>query len=281
MRLFLLVCLTMFAFAANSVLNRLALADGAIGPASFALIRLSAGAGMLGVLLAVRGAWPQKWKPDTVAVAGLAAYMLGFSFAYLTLDAGLGALILFGGVQVTMFAGAVIWGQRPRRQQWTGAAIAFSGLVYLLLPGSGAPDPFGLLLMLIAAIGWGVYSLIGKKATDPLAATGLNFFYALPVAAAVWLFIPSEPVATQGIFLACLSGAVTSAMGYALWYLLLPRLNIATAAVAQLSVPLIAMAGGMAFLAEPYSLRFTLAAVLVLGGVAISVLSGTQRQIDL
>ena len=277
MRLFLLVCLTMIAFAANSVLNRLALADGAIGPSSFALIRLAAGAAVLFALVFAQGRRPSSWRPDPIAVAGLAAYMLGFSFAYLTLDAGLGALFLFGGVQVTMFLGAVVLGQRPGTMQWFGSAIAFSGLVYLLLPGADAPDPLGLFLMLIAAFGWGLYSLIGQRVTAPLTATGLNFLYALPIALLAWKIAPAEHISPQGIALACLSGGLTSALGYALWYQLLPRLNIATAAVAQLTVPLIAMGGGLLFLAEPLSLRFVLAAALVLGGVGVSVLTKTQR----
>ncbi len=275
MRLFLLVCLTMTAFAANSVLNRLALTDGAIGPASFAAVRLAAGAVMLSVLLLARSRSLKSWRPDPWAVAGLAAYMLGFSFAYVTLDAGLGALVLFGGVQVTMFCGAVMMRQKPQWLQWLGAGIAFSGLVYLLLPGVAAPNPIGLFLMLIAAVGWGIYTLAGQKAKAPLDATGLNFLFALPVAILAWLLVPAETVALRGVLLACLSGGVTSALGYALWYLLLPRLNIATAAVAQLTVPLIAMGGGLVFLAEPLSMRFVIAAALVLGGVGISVLTKT------
>ncbi|MCP5071744.1 MAG: DMT family transporter [Rhodobacteraceae bacterium] len=277
MRLFLLVCLTMIAFAANSVLNRLALADGAVGPASFALVRLAAGVVMLFVLMSVKGGWPHSWRPNLFAVTGLAAYMLGFSFAYLSLAAGLGALVLFGGVQITMFLGAIALGQHPGRLQWLGSAIAFSGLVYLLLPGAGAPDPVGFFLMLFAAAGWGLYSIIGQKVTAPLTATSLNFLFAMPIALLAWVITPTEPIAPRGLILACLSGGVTSAMGYALWYQLLPRLNIATAAVAQLTVPLIAMGGGMVFLAEPLGLRFLVAAVLVLGGVGVSLLTKAFR----
>lgn len=274
MKLFLLVTLTMIAFAANSVLNRLALADGTIGPSSFAAIRLAAGAAVLAGLLVFTKVWPSvRPKPDSAAVIGLTAYMLGFSFAYVTLDAGLGALILFGGVQITMFLGAVLLGQKPNTGQWLGSGIAFAGLVWLMWPGATSPSLAGTGLMAVAAIGWGIYSLQGQKTDTPLAATGANFLFALPFAVVLWLLVPAEPVSLRGVVLAILSGGVTSALGYALWYQLLPRLSVATAAVAQLSVPLIAMAGGMLFLSENLTRDFVISAVLVLGGILITVRS--------
>ena len=277
MRLFLLVTLTMIAFAANSVLNRLALADGAIGPSSFAAIRLGAGAAVLAGLLIYTKVWPTvRPKPDGAAVIGLVAYMLGFSFAYVTLDAGLGALILFGGVQITMFVGAILLGQKPNTGQWIGAAIAFAGLIWLMWPSATAPSLAGTALMALAAVGWGMYSLQGQKTDTPLAATGANFLFVLPFAIVAWLLVPAEPVSLRGVILAILSGGVTSALGYALWYQLLPRLSVATAAVAQLSVPLIAMAGGMVFLSENLTQDFVISAALVLGGILITVRSKTR-----
>jgi drug/metabolite transporter (DMT)-like permease len=199
--------------------------------------------------------------------------MLGFSFAYVSLDAGLGALILFGGVQVTMFAGGLWAGERPAARRWIGAGVALAGLVWLMWPGGGvAPDPAGAGLMAAAAVGWGIYSLAGRAAARPLASTAANFLYALPAALLVLIWLPSAgPVTVRGVGLAVLSGAVTSGLGYALWYSVLPRLQASAAAVAQLTVPVIAMAGGMALLDEVVTLPLAAAAAVVLGGVALSL----------
>lgn len=258
MRIFLATALTMTAFAANSVLNRMALVDG-------------------------RGRW--------AGVLSLSVYMVGFSLAYLSLNAGAGALILFGGVQVTMFAGAVALGEPLPARRWLGAALAFGGLLWLLWPGSGAggADVFpvaAVLAMAAAAIGWGIYSLVGRAAADPLQSTAANFLLASPLCwAALWLLPPmpiTGPVlipapgggeigaSAGGIALALVSGIVTSGLGYALWYTVLPRLAASVASVAQLSVPVIAMAGGVVFLQEVPGWRFVVAALVVLGGVAIA-----------
>jgi drug/metabolite transporter (DMT)-like permease len=282
MRLFLLTALTMAAFAANSILNRAALAEGAIGPGAFAVLRLAAGVAMLGLLLALRDRrLPRPGAPHPGAVAGLSAYMLGFSYAYVALDAGLGALILFGGVQITMFLGALAARDPLPPQRWAGAGLAFGGLVLLFWPaGTGAPPLLGAALMALAAVGWGIYSLIGRGVTDPLQATGANFLYALPLAVVLALALPDAagPEAA-GILLAVISGAVTSALGYALWYSLLPRLGVSVAAVAQLSAPVLAMAAGVLLLGEAVTARALLAAALVLGGVALGVLCPRQRTI--
>ncbi|WP_095588504.1 DMT family transporter [Actibacterium ureilyticum] len=274
MRLLLLGFLTMSAFAANSLLNRAALSDQGIGPAQFASIRLAAGAAMLLILLALRER-RLVWQPraDPRAVAGLWAYMLGFSFAYVSLPAGLGALILFGGVQITMFGGAVLGGERAPLARWLGAAISLGGLGLLFAPGAGGPiSPVGAGLMALAAIGWGVYSLRGRVVRDPLAATSVNFVWALlaslPVLA---LYGWDAAITPRGVALAVISGAVTSGMGYALWYAILPPLGATRGALAQLSVPVIALAAGWVFLAEPVGLRAVLAALLVLGGVAVGL----------
>lgn len=279
MRLFPLTLLTMLAFAANSVLNRAAVGPGLIGPVSFAVVRLCAGAGMLGVLLLLRraaghGAWAG-WQGRAAGALSLLVYLFGFSLAYGALDAGTGALILFGMVQITMFAGALVMGEAVPARRWVGAGLAFAGLVYLLAPGSGSSGHLlqaG--LMAAAGIGWGVYSLSAKGARDPLAATGWNFILAVPVALVLWLTLPHQAASTAGIVLAVVSGAVTSGLGYALWYSVLPVLGPSRGAVAQLTVPIFAVAGGMAFLGEALTLRFAVAAVLVLGGVGWALKRG-------
>jgi drug/metabolite transporter (DMT)-like permease len=288
MRLFVLVTLVMIAFAANSVLNRMALVEGDSGPAAFALVRLGAGALVLvGIAMWRAGgvAWPWLEREQGRGAgrfwgaAALALYVLGFSFAYVTLDAGVGALILFGGVQITMFAGAAIQREAMTRARLLGAAIAFGGLVVLLWPhGAAAPDPVGAGLMTAAALGWGIYSLLGRGSRDPLGATAANFALALPVAMLCFALFP-DTLDRQGIGLAVVSGAVTSGAGYALWYSVLPRLTASVAAVSQLSVPLIAFAGGLVLLDEPLTLRFALAAALVLCGIGLSLGRGLVRPV--
>lgn len=273
MRLFLLTLLTMAAFAANSVLNRAAVGPGLIDPVSFAAVRLCAGAAMLGVLLAARqaasgpAAWAG-WPGRVVGALSLLVYLFGFSLAYGALDAGTGALILFGMVQITMFAGALVRGEAVPARRWVGAGLAFAGLVYLLAPGSvPSGHPAEAALMAAAGIGWGVYSLSARGTRDPLAATGWNFILAVPLALVVWALVAQGAVAPAGIGLAVVSGAVTSGLGYALWYTVLPELGASRGAVAQLTVPVFALAGGMAFLGEALTLRFAVAAMLVIGGV--------------
>jgi drug/metabolite transporter (DMT)-like permease len=278
MRLLLLTALTMVAFAANSLLNRAALTDGGIDAVSFGTVRLWAGAVtlvLLGVVL--RGRVALGGPGRLSGVLGLVLYIYGFSVAYVALDAGLGALLLFGTVQVTMFAGSLIGGERPPLLRWLGAALAFSGLAWLLWPGgSVAVSLVHGTAMVIAGFGWGVYSLAGRKAEDPLLSTGANFVLAAPLGFLLGLLIPVSPDATApevtGLVLAILSGAVTSGLGYALWYHVLPELKGSVAAVAQLTVPVIAMAGGMVFLGETLTGQFALAALIVLGGVGLSVL---------
>lgn len=274
MNLPILTSLTMLAFAANSLLNRAALADGLIGPAMFSGVRVAAGVAALLLLLAIRDrALPRPAPLNTVAALALCAYMLGFSFAYVVLDAGLGALILFGGVQVTMFAGGLIGGERPPRHRWVGMTVSLVGLLVLVWPGNMAAPPLAsFALMALAAVGWGIYSLEGRRSGDPLRATAWNFTYALPIVVAVLLTAP-ETVATtrQGLLLAIVSGAVTSGMGYALWYRILPRLGASVAALAQLSVPVIALALGAGLLEEHVSLVAVLSSAMILGGIGVGL----------
>lgn len=278
MRLFLLTALTMIAFAANSVLNRMAVGPGLIDPIWFAVIRLVAGAAILAVMIGLRRAgggralWPG-WQGRVAGALSLLLYLFGFSLAYGALDAGAGALILFGMVQVTMFVGALVARERVPLRRWIGAGLAFLGLLYLLAPGSGANSSMmhsG--LMAAAGIGWGLYSLSARGSDDPLGATAWNFLLAVPVALALMPVLPVGTTVTSfnGIVLAIISGAITSGLGYALWYRVLPLLGATRGAVAQLTVPVIALLGGMVFLDEVLTLRFAISALMVLGGVAIA-----------
>jgi drug/metabolite transporter (DMT)-like permease len=278
-RLLAIAVLTMVAFASNSILNRAALTDGVTGPAAFAAARTLSGALCLVALCALRHGLPRLFRPGRwVGTGALLVYMLGFSFAYVALDAGVGALILFGGVQVTMFAGALIGGERPHPARWIGAAVAFGGLIWLLWPaGTTAPDMGAALMMALAAAGWGVYSLAGRGAGDPLSETSANFLLAAPFVLLAWLILPDD-IGTRGAVLAVISGAITSGLGYAMWYSLLPRIDASVAALVQLTVPVIALAGGALLLAELPTVRLVVASAVVLGGVAFGVL-GSQRRI--
>ena len=266
-------------FAANSVLTRAGLADGETGPWAFTVIRLCAGAATLGLILAIRGD-PGSMRREGSVFSGAMplGYAAAFSAAYLFIDAGVGALILFGAVQVTMFAGGLIGGERPNAARWLGAAAAFGGLVYLVAPGSAAPPVIASALMAAAGLCWGIYSLRGRRAGAPTAANGAAFLLAAPVSIGLWgAFGPAEPVSMNGIWNAVASGAIASGGGYALWYAVLPRLEASLAAVAQLTVPLIALAGGVLFLGEPATARFAVSAAMILGGVAVATLLGRKR----
>ena len=278
MKLFWLVALTMTAFASNSILNRLALASGDTGPASYAALRLIAGAVTLGILIALRHQpRPRITKHAFWGAVTLALYALGFSYAYISLPTGPGALILFGGVQVMSFAATLARGQPIGALSWFGAALAFCGLCYLLWPDAAMRlDTTGALLMLVAALGWTLFTLAGARSTDPLGATGLAFILAAPVGVAAWLILP-DAMSLRGAGFAILSGAVTSGLGYALWYKVLPNLSMPTAAVAQLTVPVLAALGGAILLGEVLSLRFVISTCAVLCGVGLTIFAQTRR----
>jgi len=277
----LLVLAVLLAFAGNSVLTRAAIGGGHMGAMPFAALRLASGAFALALIVLWRDRQFTFGGPDrTAGVLSLALYMVGFSMAYVALDSGVGALILFAGVQVVMFTGALIARETVPPARWIGAALALAGLAWLLWPlGTTAPSLVHGALMGAAALGWGVYSLIGRRTGDPLGTTAANFVLATPaVAAALWLLPPDPTPATwQGVALAIASGVFASGLGYALWYTVLPRLCAATAALLQLTVPVLAALGGMAFLAEPLTARFAIAAALVLGGVTLGVLGARRR----
>lgn len=268
----------MTAFAANSILNRLAVEAGQIDPSSFALIRVLSGAVVLAMLVTARGRRLPIWaKGRLKGAASLAVYMIGFSLAYMSLDAGLGALILFGTVQVSMFGWSAWTGDRPGGRALGGALVAFLGLLLALWP---EPDAlFGVLgavFMVCAGIGWAVYSLAGRQARDPLGETAANFIVALPMLALL-LLGPQMWASIHGVALAILSGAVTSGLGYALWYAILPQLGARRAAVVQLSVPIIAIAAGIGLLGEPMSWKLAGATLLVLGGIGLALTSGSAQ----
>ncbi|WP_394181301.1 DMT family transporter [Yoonia maritima] len=272
MKLFLAVALTMTAFAANSVLNRIGVANYDMSPMSFAAIRVAAGAAMLWVLIALRKTpAPVIVSPKRLAGAvALATYMIGFSWAYQSLDAGIGALILFGALQVVIFGWAIIEKQAVSAQRWLGMFIALGGLCVLLWPSEIRPMPAArITAMIAAAVGWGAYTLLGRREADPLGATASNFLLCVLIVAIG--FINRDPVAPMGIVTAIAAGAITSGLGYALWYRVLPSLQTTIAGIAQLSVPVIAVAFGVLFLGETVSLKMTIAGVLVLGGIAVSL----------
>ncbi|SHG54683.1 DMT family transporter [Cognatishimia maritima] len=276
MHLFLLTVLTMIAFAANSVLNRMAIVDGDMDAVAFAVVRVLAGAVMLAVVVLVRRqSFDFTVLRRPVGVVALLVYLFGFSFAYLELPSGVGALLLFGMVQITMFAAALRDRDAIPALRWAGTAIAFLGLCWMLWPQPDAKTPVvAMAAMLLAGVGWGVYSLVGKRAGDPTQATAINFILAAPVAALSLLVWPVEwsGVSASGVWLAIASGAVTSGLGYSLWYAIVPRLGSTRAAVAQLTVPVIATLGGALWLSEVVTLQLAIATALVLGGVALAML---------
>ena len=264
-----LTVVAMVAFAANSVLCRLALGAGLIDAASFATVRTVSGAVLLAAILLLR----QKKvaaRPDWRSVVALYLYMVFFAFAYLSLSAGTGALILFGAVQLTMFTVALRSGEHFPLVSWAGLALAIAGLVYLVSPGLTAPDPLGAALMTIAGISWGAYSLVGRSAKDPVEATAHNFLYAVPLVVATSLvFIGDFAITATGAAYAVVSGAVASGVGYVIWYAALRGLTGTGAATVQLSVPVIAAIGGVILLSEAVTLRLVVASAATLGGVAL------------
>jgi drug/metabolite transporter (DMT)-like permease len=277
-RLVVLVALTMIAFAGNSLLCRLALRNTPIDAASFTVIRLVSGAIALWLIVRLRDAArtasgthvdASNWLSALV----LFAYAIAFSFAYVSLSAGTGALLLFGAVQATMIGWGLYRGERFLPGQVVGLLLAFAGLVGLMLPGISAPSPQGSVLMLGAGVAWGVYSLRGRGAGDATRTTAGNFLRSVPFAAALAVAaLPWSSLDHAGIGYAIASGALTSGVGYAIWYTALKGLKATHAATVQLSVPVIAALGGVLFLHEHVTLRLLVAAVAILGGIALVVL---------
>jgi len=268
----------MLAFAANSILCRLALGQELIDAASFATVRVISGAVALSLILLLRGRSRARSPADWRAATMLFTYMAFFAFAYRSLSAGTGALILFGAVQLTMFIVALGGGERFPGLAWGGLVLAIAGLIYLVSPGVTAPDPLGAVLMAVAGIAWGVYSLLGRGAADPLGATARNFVYAVPLVILVSLvFLRSFAGTPSGLALAAVSGAIASGLGYVAWYAALAGLTAARAATVQLSVPVFAAFGGVVLLSEQITWRLLLASAATLGGVAIVLTRRTAR----
>lgn len=276
LRLFLITTLVMVAFAANSVLGRLGLVGTDIGAGSFALIRLISGAFILLLICRlqsrrVTGSW--------AGGGALLAYATLFSYAYIALSAGMGAIILFAMVQLTMLGWGMVQGERLSPLQWTGFVIAIAALVWLVSPGLEAPPVLAAASMLFAGVGWGAYSLLGRGAADPTAATTGNFVrasvLAIPVLTLALWFAPEPLPPADGVAIAIVSGAVTSGLGYVIWYAVVNQLSASRAGIAQLSVPAIAAIGGVLFLSEPITLRFTLSTLAILAGVGLAVLTAS------
>lgn len=268
-RLIALTIMAMIAFAGNSLLCRLALTQTSIDAASFTAIRLASGAVVLWLLIRSRRATPAG-RGNWLSASALFAYAAGFSYAYVSLPAATGALLLFGAVQAMMIGHGLWTGERLSRLQLVGLLVAFGGLVGLLLPGILAPPLVGSLLMLGAGVAWGIYSLRGRGAGDPTRVTAGNFLRSVPIALLLSAAMSSDASLDQaGVLYAAASGALASGMGYALWYTALPALKASSAAAVQLSVPVIASLGGVVFLDEPISPRLVLASVAILGGIAL------------
>lgn len=270
-RLIPLTLLVLLAFAGNSILCRLALRATNIDPATFTSVRLLSGALVLWVLVStfrrnVRG------KGNWGSALALLAYAAALSYAYIDLPTGLGALLLFAAVQVTMIGHALTHGERLQVVQWLGFGLAIAGLVGLLLPGLTAPPLIGSTLMLASGVAWGVYSLRGKGAGDPTRVTAGNFMRAVPIALLLSLLTLGQMQwDATGVLYAVISGGITSGLGYSLWYMVLPHLHSTTAASLQLSVPVIASLGGVLFVGEALTLRLVLAAIAILGGIALVI----------
>lgn len=271
-----LTSLAMLAFAGNSLLCRMALQHTGIDAASFTTIRLVSGAAMLALVVRITRGKPFEGGNWRSALA-LFAYAAGFSFAYVSLPAATGALLLFGAVQTTMIGHAIWKGERLRRLQWAGLATAIGGLVALFLPGISTPPLLGSLFMLGAGMAWGIYSLRGKGMGDPIKVTAGNFLRAAPIAIVLSLLtIHHATVDATGVGYALLSGALASGLGYAIWYSVLPALKATSAATVQLSVPVIAAVGGVMFLGESVTVRLVLASLAILGGIALVILEKTR-----
>lgn len=276
LRTIALTVVAMLAFAANSLLCRMALQQASIDPASFGSVRLVSGALVLAAIVRLRAGPPTVARADWLAAAMLWLYVACFSFAYLSLAAGTGALILFGAVQITMFSVGLRAGERFTAAAWAGLALAVAGLLYLVSPGIAAPAPQGAALMTAAGIAWGVYSLRGRGAGEPVAATAGNFLRAAPLALALSLvFAGAFQVSAAGLALAVASGAVTSGLGYVVWYAALPGLSALRAATVQLSVPPLAAVAGVLLLSEALSTRLLLSSAAILGGISLVLFSRT------
>jgi drug/metabolite transporter (DMT)-like permease len=265
------VLLALVAFASNSLLTRLALGAHAIDAATFTALRLLAGAVVLVALVRVRdGGWRALRGGGAIGPVTLFVYAAPFSLAYVRIGAAVGALVLFGAVQLTMLGYGLFRGERPSPRTWAGLALATGGLVLLTAPAASRPDPLGVALMVVAGIAWAVYTIAGRTSREPVAANARNFLWSSPLALLmVGATAATTVISVRGITLALLSGGLTSGLGYVAWYRALPRLSVTQAAVAQVAVPILAAAGGVALLGEPLTPRLILSGAAVLGGIGL------------
>tara|TARA_Y100000034_G_scaffold126889_1_gene178838 strand:+ start:1201 stop:2037 length:837 start_codon:yes stop_codon:yes gene_type:complete len=270
--------IALIAFAGNSVLCRVALGEEQIDAAGFTAVRLISAALFLYLLFSFKrikkpllsyGHW---WSSLMLFI-----YAICFSFAYLTLDTGTGALVLFGSVQICMLTVSKLTGERFSSLELIGLAMAVIGFIYLVLPTLSTPSLSGFVLMAMSGIAWGGYTLAGKKSLQPSLDTTMNFMRTIPMAMITLLFIDFSSITNKGLVVAILSGIVTSGIGYIIWYKALPLLSNMQAAVTQLLVPVIAAFGGLVFISEPISMRLVVASILVLGGVLLVVIAKTKK----
>ena len=266
-----IITLVMTAFAANSIITRLALSSNLIGPSNFALLRAGSAALILVLLVLFIQKKIPKFKINSIISSlALVGYLVGFSFAYLTINTGVGALILFGGSMIVMFTGALLLKEDISILRFIGVFLSLIGLYILTDPRFGDNSLFGIILMFLAAFSWGIYSILGHGQNNPLSNTAINFVLALLLVIPIALFIPDQTnTSPYGILLAIISGSITSGLGYTLWYWILPKINITSASIAQLSVPLIAALGGYLFISETLNWQFYIASFLILGGIGL------------
>ena len=270
-----LTALAMICFAANSILCRWALKENSIDPASFTMVRLASGAIILMLIVRLRTKSAKiRSKGSWLSASMLFLYAFAFSLAYVSLDTGTGALILFGAVQLTMVLQAMYKGKRLNLTEWTGLVLAIGGFAYLLLPGATAPSLKGFLLMSLSGVAWGIYTLNGKSSEDPLQDTGYNFLRSIPFLLIPLIWMAGTGLLTsRGLQLAIASGAITSGIGYTIWYMALRGLGTVQASVVQLSVPLLAAFGGLLLLSENPSLRLGLSGLFILGGIFLVMIA--------
>ena len=276
MRLYILTFLALLAFAANSILNRWALLDGATGPITFAFVRVLSGATFLWLIVAVND---HKWRPKfhIFSSVSLSIYIICFSIAYLNLGIGIGAVVLFGAVQFTMFGLAALTSEEITLWRILGAIISFSGVCVLFFPNETFEIKINeMLIMILAAAGWGVYSFLGKNAKEPLLETTQNLIWAIPFVSIFFILSP-DGIGVKGFILAILSGAITSGLGYVIWYSILPFLKTSFAAILQLSVPLMAAIAGVLFFSEEMTMELVFATILVILGTFVSLIKRQRK----
>lgn len=263
----------MLCFAANSLLCRLALAPKLIDPATFTSVRVLSAAALLTAWVIVgRGHFPRRAYANVRSIAALLGYMAFFSFGYTRLSAGTGALLLIGGVQLTMLSVAWRDGERFSLLAWLGLGLALLGVLYLLLPGVSAPDPVSAILMAISGASFGLFSLLARRGSDPVEVNASNLLWCLPLVVLVNLCLHGDFTGSvAGFGLAIASGALATGFGYIVWYLAVRSLTAGQAATVQLSMPAVTALGGVVFLAEPLSLRLLVASAAMIGGIAIVI----------